>query len=273
MWLACACSPRWEHAPADAVIQVARNGTVIKDGIVTPDGYAVNSFEGHRAYPAYKPYPTEASDPTRRLPPQMALTIGDRLNERNISWRWYAGGYDDALAGNPDRLFQFDHQPFAYFAKYADGTPEKAEFLKDGKAFYEDLKTGTLPAVSFLKLSGSDDEHPGYTSVIRGQERVADIVRLVQQGPYWSKVAVFIVYAGNGGRWDHVAPPKGDRWGPGTRVPAIVVSPFAKKHYVDHTIYDTTSLLAFIERRWNLRPIASRDAQANDLTNAFEFGR
>src|SRR5262249_2518949 len=160
---------------------------------------------------------------------------------------------------------QYHHQPFAYFAKYGDGTPDKAEFLKDEKVFYEDLKADNLPSVSFIKLLGLDNEHPGYTSIMRGQERVAQIVKLIRESPYWSKSAIFIVYDENGGRWDHVAPPKVDRWGPGTRVPAIIISPFAKKNYIDHTIYDTTSLLRFIERRWNLRPIATRDAQANDL--------
>ena len=62
-----------------------------------------------------------------------------------------------------------------------------------------------------------------------------------------------------------------DRWGPGTRVPAIVISPYAKKHFVDHTIYDTTSILATIEHRWNLRPLGTRDAQASDLTPCFDF--
>src|SRR5262249_47429015 len=87
IWLACACSPKWENAPADVVIKVARNGSVIKDGVVTPDGYAVNHFAGNPAYPFSKPYPAAASDPTHRVPAQTALTIGDRLNERNIAWR------------------------------------------------------------------------------------------------------------------------------------------------------------------------------------------
>src|SRR5215211_3755667 len=66
-------------------------------------------------------------------------------------------------------------------------------------------------------------------------------------------------------------PPKGDRWGPGTRVPAIIISPYAKRGYVDHTRYDTTSILKFIENRWGLAPLSTRDAAANDLTNAFDF--
>jgi phospholipase C len=63
-----------------------------------------------------------------------------------------------------------------------------------------------------------------------------------------------------------------DRWGPGTRVPAVIISPYAKRGYVDHTQYDTTSILRFIETRWNVAPLGTRDAAANDLTGAFDFG-
>jgi acid phosphatase len=250
------------------IAQVAGNGTVIKDGAVTPDGFVVNN-----ANPFSKPYSASAADPSRRVPPQTAVTIGDRLTSRNISWRWYAGGWNNAMAGKADPLFQFHHQPFVYFQKYAAGTEYNAEFLKDEQVFYSDLKAGTLPSVSFIKLMGPDTGHPGYTSVMQGQERVAEIVRMIRESSYWSKSAIFITYDENGGRWDHVAPPKADRWGPGVRVPAIIVSPFAKKNYVDHTPYDSTSIMAFIERRWNLRPVATRDAIVRDLTSAFEFGR
>ena len=84
-------------------------------------------------------------------------------------------------------------------------------------------------------------------------------------------MAVIVTYDENGGFWDHVAPPKGDRWGPGTRIPAIVISPFAKRGYVDHTSYDTTSIIKFITRRFALEPLPGVRANAGDLTNAFEF--
>jgi phospholipase C len=249
------------------VVQI-KGRDLVKDGVVTPDGFAVNT-----SMPFYKPYSPNVPDPKRRVPPQTAPTIGDRLTARNIPWRWYAGGYADAIAGKAGDLFQYHHQPFVYFENYGDGKPAKEEFLKDETVFYEDLKAGRLPAVAFVKLYALDNEHPGYTSLMRGQERVAEIVRLVKESPYWANSAIFIIYDENGGRWDHVAPPKIDRWGPGVRVPAIIVSPYARKGYVDHTFYDTTSLLAFIERRWNLRPLGTRDAGANDLTAAFEFRR
>ena len=80
-----------------------------------------------------------------------------------------------------------------------------------------------------------------------------------------------MLFRSNGGRWDHVPPPIGDRWGPGTRVPTIIVSPHAKRGHVDHTRYDTTSILKFIETRFGLRPLGTRDAAASDLSNAFDF--
>lgn len=108
---------------------------------------------------------------------------------------------------------------------------------------------------------------------MQGQQHVADLVATVQKSPYWKDTAIVITYDENGGRWDHVAPPKGDKWGPGTRVPMIVISPFAKQGFVDHTRYDTTSILKTIENRWGLAPLGSRDAQVNDLSNAFDFSQ
>ena len=73
------------------------------------------------------------------------------------------------------------------------------------------------------------------------------------------------------GRWDHVAPPVVDRWGPGTRVPALVISPFARKGFIDHTQYDTTSILKLIEQRYNLMPLSYRDATVTSLATALSF--
>ena len=191
-----------------------------------------------------------------------------------MSWKWYSGGWDDALAGNPNPLFQFHHQVFAFFASFADGTPAKAAHLQDETNFFGDLKNHTLPAVSFVKPLGPDNEHPGYASLLAGQQHVANIVNAVAASPYWKDTAIIITYDENGGRYDHVAPPGPfDRWGPGTRVPTIVISPWAKPHFVDHTQYETVSILALIEKRWNLKPLGTRDAAANPLSNAFDFTR
>jgi phospholipase C len=264
VWLVCACTPTWPDAPAALRAELNPDGSLKKDGQVTPDGFAVNT-----SYSVNAPHPASA---TALVPNQTLPTIGDRLSDRGVSWTWYAGGWNDALAGKPDALFQFHHQPFVFFANYADGTEAKKVHLRDETDFLADLQGGRLPSVSFVKPIGSDNEHPGYASLVRGQQHVADVVTAVTQSRFWSDTAIFITYDEHGGRYDHVAPPVVDRWGPGVRVPTIVISPYARRGYVDHTLYDSTSILAFIENRWAIPPLTERDAAANDMTNAFDFG-
>ncbi len=267
-WLVCGCTPRFPNAPSSIVAQLDASGVITKDGSVTPDGYSVNT-----TYSVNTPRPASVTDQSLLVPNQTMPTIGDRLSDKGLDWAWYSGGWNDAMAGKPDPLFQFHHQPFAYFANYADGKPAKAQHLKDEKDFTAALKGNTLPAVSFVKPLGPDNEHPGYASLVRGQQHVADLVSVVQNSPFWKDTAIVITYDENGGRWDHVAPPKVDNWGPGTRVPTIIISPYARKGFVDHTQYDTTSILKFVENRWGVAPLGTRDAAANDLTNAFDFSQ
>ena len=240
-----------------------------ENGPLTPDGHIVGTV-----YSVNSPHP--ASTPTSQLVPSQSMpTIGDRLSDKGLDWAWYAGGWNAALAGMPDAggdEFQFHHQPFVYFANYADGTPGRAAHLKDEADFFTAAKGGTLPAVSFVKPSGIDNEHPGYTDVIAGEVHAEDLINAVRNGPDWSDSVIVVTYDENGGFWDHVPPPKVDQWGPGSRVPAIVISPFAKQGYVDSTMYETTSITALIEHRWALAPLGTRDDSDADLSNAFDFG-
>jgi acid phosphatase len=158
----------------------------------------------------------------------------------------------------------------AAMAAMAAMTATVTEHLKDEAELLQALRARALPAVAFVKPLGPDNEHPGYANLARGQQHVAELVQGVRDSPYWSDTAVVITYDENGGFWDHVAPPVKDRWGPGTRVPTIVVSPFARTGFVDHTEYDTASVLKTIEARWGLAALGPRDAAANDLRNAFE---
>lgn len=266
MFLVCACTPEFKTAPEAIRAKLNADGTLAKDGAVTPDGYAVNTI-----YSSYAPRPASANDPAKLLPPQEAPTIGDRLSEKGVDWAWYSGGWNDAITGHPDMSFQFHHQPFAYFKAYGDGTEARARHLKDGIDFVEAINNGTLPPVSFYKPIGVANEHPGYTSVLAGDRQAADILALIERSPIWKDTVVIVTYDENGGYWDHVAPPKVDRWGPGMRVPTLVVSPFARKGFVDSTPYDTASVLKLIETRHGLAPLAERDAAARDLTTALDL--
>jgi phosphodiesterase/alkaline phosphatase D-like protein len=150
--------------------------------------------------------------------------------------------------------------------------PTSAAHLQDENNFYAALANGTLPQVTFIKPLGPDNEHPGYASLLQGQQHVASLVQAVQNSPYWAHTAIIITYDENGGRWDHVAPPDNNGiWGDGTRVPTIVISPFAKRGFVDHTEHDTLSILATIENRFNVKPLNNLDKNASTLASSFQM--
>jgi phospholipase C len=285
-------------------------GKIIQDGKITPinsvydQNYAINTiFSANLAPAGFNPTSTSLlpsqndSNPNDPNRPYIE-NIGDLLDNAGVGWKWYSGGWDAALASSPtdpanngktpanppvDPNFQWHHQPLAYYDNFApwvlDPTtgqmvrnPLSAAHLQDENNFFTDLANNDLPAVSFIKQIGENNEHPGYTDLLQGQQATADIVSAVQNSADWAHTAIVITYDENGGRWDHVSAP--DRlgiWGDGSRVPTIVISPFAKKGFVDHTQLDTLSILKTIEERFNLNSLNARDASANDLLNAFSF--
>lgn len=316
IWLVCACAPIYPDAdksPAKGHIAVVDADKVtltladnspksamdgvpkfVEDGDITPDFYAVNTMQ-----PPYQPSKNKPAkdgdaayaDPNAptTLPPQHEKTIGDLLSAKGVSWAWYAGAWQATLDGKnktPVPNFQFHHQPFNYFASFAPGTDARAQHLKDGgmngAGFIAAVDAGKLPQVTLYKPQGNLNEHAGYADALSGDAHIADVIAHLEKSKQWPHMLVIVTYDENGGLWDHVAPPKADRWGPGSRVPALIVSPFAKKGFVDHTPYDTTSILRFITRRFDLQTlpgIAARDAALRsngqpamgDLTGALEF--
>jgi len=263
-FLIAAAAPTYPGAPASAVAVLDGSGNVVTDGYVTPDGFAVNT-----SYTVNNPHPSNVT--TGLVPNQTNPTIGDRLSAGGQTWAWYSGGWNDAIAGHPAATFQFHHQPFAYYTNYADGTQAKADHLKDEADFMAAAAAGTLPAVSFVKPLGLNNEHAGYADIITGENHTIDLINAVRNGPNWKDAVIIVTYDENGGFWDHVAPPTIDKWGPGSRVPTIIISPFAKRGFVDKTSYETVSILSFIEKRWGLAPLNDRDRNASPLLNAFDF--
>ena len=247
-WLIAARTPVFPNAPAWMV-----------PGVVTPDGFAVNTLLSINT-----PRPAGSLD-DEVLPYQTFPTIGDRLNEAGVDWAWFAGGWDDAVAGRPDGSYAFHHQPFIYFSNYADRSDLKDRHLKDENDFLAGLAAGKLPEVSFVKPLGMNTEHPGGTDLETGQKYLVNVIQRIKASTLWNDTVVIVTYDENGGFWDHVPPPKLDRFGPGARVPAIVFSPFAKGG-VDATTYDTTAILKLIEKRWSLEPLSDRDAAQEDLS-------
>jgi acid phosphatase len=261
-FLVCSCAFKWPNAPEAIVAKLDANGNMVKDGQVTPDGYAVNTSRS-----VYLHAPTD-TDPAKLVPPQTMPHIGDRLDAKGIAWKWYAGGYDDALAGHADPLFEYHHQPLQYFQDLAPGTPAQKAHLQDYKDLVRDIQQNTLPQVVFYKPIGQYDEHPGYTNVTDGDRHLAELMPMLLKSPAYKDMLIIITYDENGGAWDHVAPPRRDRWGPGTRIPLVFVGPTVKRSYIDHTPYDFNSILRTLEVRFGLEPLTDADANAYPMRNA-----
>jgi phospholipase C len=302
-WLIAAATPPWTAAMPSGFPSSWDPATrLLNDANLTFDGrFVVNTTQPLLAPFAPNTPPAQRllinnTDPSQ---PGYVPTIGNRLDDAGINWRWYAGGWTEALANNVTAnaaLFQFHHQPFAYYTKYAPfltaptanyasadpatapalnpATTGPQAHLQDETTFLADVAAGTLPPVSFVKPIGANNEHPGYADVVTGQQHVADLVQAVQHSPIWKDCVIIITYDENGGRWDHVVPPvRPDGWGVGVRVPGILISPFVRQGGIDSHEYETVSILKLIERRFHLAPLAARDAQpaVSDLTTAFDF--
>src|SRR5258708_39274820 len=129
---------------------------------------------------------------------------------------------------------------------------DRAAHLKASADLVSDSAVGPLTAVTFYKTQGNLNQHEGYANLDDGDAHIADVVAQLQASPQWKHMVIIITYDEFGGAWDHAAPPKGDLIGPGTRIPALVISPFARRGFVDHTPYDTASILRLITRRFDL---------------------
>jgi acid phosphatase len=287
----------------------------VKDGALTvpcnypvPTGYACGDFAVNTIQPAYQPY-APGTATARRLPAQTHPTIGDRMSAKGVDWAWYSGGWSNAngdLGGPgwtngatpgtcgdantatgavwpncPDKLFQYHHQPFNYFAAYAPGTAARRNHLRDEAEFRSLARRSTrscrLKPVSFVKPIGAENEHPGYASEHDGSDHLVALIRAVQRSRCARNTMVIVTYDEFGGQWDHVPPPgqgntRGphDNMGPSTRIPGLTIAPGLRKQFaVDRASHDTTSVMATIERRFRLRAVASRDARVKDMTTVF----
>ncbi len=286
-----------EKSPASAMTGPPQFGP----SALTPDGYGVNTM----APPYWPTWLRDKEKPDYSQPglanvlvPQTHDHIGDKLSKKNVDWAWYAGAWQVTLDEYKDSTgipkipnFQYHHQPFNYFKQQGPDNPaERKKRLRDGglgdesstNKFLADAEAGKLPAVTFYKPQGNLNMHAGYADVAAGDRHIDRAIKVLRNSPQWKNMVIVITVDENGGWWDHVAPPKGDRWGPGTRVPAIVISPFARKGTVDHTVYDTASILRLITRVHGLEKLeglterdnamaARGQAPMGDLSNALQF--
>ncbi len=202
-------------------------------------------------------------------------TIFDRLEERQISWKFYIHDYDPAVTFrslDPDTPLppQVVWSPLLSYDRFLDD-PALFSRIADLSEYFEDLKNGTLPAVAYIVPVGASEHPPG--SITVGQRFVRNLIQALMQSEAWYSSALLVTYDDWGGWYDHVPPPQVDDYGFGFRVPAFMVSPYARRGFIDSTELDFTSVLKFIEENWNIEPLAARDAQANNFLTAFDFSQ
>jgi phospholipase C len=189
-------------------------------------------------------------------------TMGDLLDANGLTWRYYA----------PENTAPYNSPATAYEAinHIFYGLDETDNVVAPQTKVLTDIANGELAQVTWIIPDFAHSDHPGSNSS-EGPDWVASIVNAIGASPFWNSTAIFISWDDWGGWYDHVVPPSIDTMGPGLRVPLIVVSPYAKQGYVSHQIYETASLLTFMEKNFGLLDLGARDAMANDLSDCFDY--
>jgi phospholipase C len=204
-------------------------------------------------------------------------TLAQEMSTANVPWSWYDG------EARPTRPNIWDVLPlFTYFQNNPD---QLRVHVRNTQRFITDIQNGQLPAVSWIipgawvpptypaACNGqSPSEHPPARSDC-GMDYVSYLVNQVMQSQYWESSAIVITWDDYGGFYDHVPPPQVDAYGEGFRVPTLVISPWAKHGYIDHTQYEFASLLRLAEDNFNLPTLGTRDVSANDMMNSFDFNQ
>jgi phospholipase C len=261
--------------------------------------------------------------------------VGDMLNDRGITWGFFEGGFDlsvknangttgcarsttSAVTNSLKADYIPHHQPFQYYTSTANpkhlrptsastvgvnGDPANHQY--DTHDFFDALKAGNFPAVSFIKAPGYQDGHAGYSDPLDEQTFVVNVINTIEKQKDWASTAIVIAYDDSDGWYDHQMGPivntsvsaqdaltgpgacgtgtaalpgvniehAQGRCGYGPRLPLLVISPYSKKNFVDHTVTDQTSILRFIEDNWldSQRIAGSFDALAGKLDNMFDW--
>jgi phospholipase C len=189
-------------------------------------------------------------------------TLADRLEAAGISWKHYGPGQDQV--GYIWSAFNaIGHVRFS--ALWNERVVSDTQFISDAL-------NGNLPAVSWLVTDLDLSEHPPAGTCI-GENWSVDQINAVMQGPLWNSTAIFLTWDDFGGFYDHVPPPVLDNLGLGPRVPLLIISPYAKRGYISHQVYEFSSFLKFVEQRFALTPLTQRDLVANDMLDSFDFSQ
>lgn len=289
----------------------------IEDDVLTISGTVIGDPD-----PQYD----DCANPKAGIIAATGRNIGDLLNDKQVSWGWFQGGFratgqkdgkavcgarSTNILGKSVADYSPHHEPFEYFRQSANphhlppssvamiGETDQANHQYDLADFYTALAKGHLPEVSFVKAKKYQDGHAGfgYSNPIDEQAYLAQLINMVEKSSYWKDTAIIIAYDDSDGWYDHVMPPilNGSatsqdalsgpgkcggvasgypaRCGYGPRLPLLVISPYARGNFVDHSLTDQTSIIRFIEDNWNLGRIGdqSYDQLAGPLDGMFDF--
>jgi phospholipase C len=213
--------------------------------------------DGTPANPS-NPHPAPDGSDFVFVPPSNVKTIGDALIEKNISWRYYAGGFNAAVAGAPN-AYCANCNPMQFATSIMTNPAVRTEHNKDIVDFFADVANDTLPAVSFIKPSGFVDGHPVTSKLDLFEAFLQNIIDTVQAKPaLFAHSAILVTFDETGGFYDSGFIQPLDFFGDGPRVPMLAISNFSRGGQVVHTYYDHVSILKFIERNWGLQPLSSR---------------
>jgi phospholipase C len=222
------------------------------------------------ADPAFTPTGTLNPVTSTVMPPITIRHIGDELNAHDISWAFYSGGFDSAVKVTNGATDTFDVilrsgycdicNPFQYSKSVMTDANQRAAHLKDiADNLYADIANDTLPAVSFVKMDGGLQGHPGSGKVSLLEEFIQDIVNRTQANPaLFAETAIIVTFDESGGLYDSGFIQPLDFFGDGPRIPLLVISPYSTGGRVSHTYTDQVSVLKFIERNWRLNKISNR---------------
>jgi phospholipase C len=275
--------PYWtmagQYVLADHMFETQSSGSFISHQDLIAGGTAINATEDLANYPTNTPWGCDATPGTKTslvTTPRQLLsgagpfpcltypTLRDLLDLKHVSWKYYA----PPLSTNVGYLWSaFDA------IKAVRYSPEwKTNIVPSQLKIFKDIKNGTLPQFSWLLPDFQDSDHPGTTSDT-GPSWVASVVNAVGKSKYWKSTAIIVVWDDWGGFYDHVPPPRLTFGGLGFRVPAIVVSAYARSGYVAHTRYEFGSILRFIEDNWKLGRLGTTDSRATSIAGVFRFSQ
>ncbi len=264
------CADTTQPGVAPIVNYLKSLKTPIKPNCEAGHYYLLNNYNpgyfgnGNNAYTD-----TNANNTVFTIPPSSVPSIGDDLIKNNVSWKYYGDQWNayvpdpyqlnyGAIGKDTDEYCNICN-PFQYDTSIMANASVRTAHIQDTANLYNDIKDGTLPAVSIVKPSGLVDGHPSSSKLDLFEGFTKKIVDAVKKNPkLWKDTAIFITEDEGGGYYDSGYVQPLDYFGDGTRIPLIVVSPYAKGGKINHNYADHVSILKFIEANWKVPPVSSR---------------